>query len=580
MALVRRSSSVKSRSSASSASHPPPLPGSSSTQGVKEEEADDLSTVGRKKSVSKSRRKDSNVAQRPHDLSHGHLAHHSTHLSPQFSPYSHGHAHPPNHAPLSHSYDHESASANYSFPPPPPHSSYHESISLPTPIVAPVPIASPRPMTNEQLAASFFCRDFDKLETPNSTSPSTSNRTESRLSSSAASQGSGGGEFKRTDPVKESIAPPTKSFEIKRPIKERKRSGLAQMYGCEEEEEEEVKSAEVPYPNVHLSTFTDYALPSSSHEALPVDPSPTSHCDYSLPRPYNPPIAEYSSTAPSAYSDYSGYAPPLARTQSYSVEEEEDPLSGFADLQPQQQTDLDILEWIQTISQLPPSSTPAATSDGSVPLTAVSSYDTVATPTSHALSYPESTPSVSAAPSEHNFDFASLVLSPTDLVPSRSFSIPSDSSPLPPPSSAEVLSSSSASQDAYFPRSQHGEAPDCYTFNSSEIHLERYGIDESYFARLGSFEPTATPTSTPVSGAFAGWEKRIEQTKGLMLQEFGERMQEQQRQNEVLPDWENQNGSSSSGQEWTQPSSDGGSRERAQSYVTGVEGDDWWTKLN
>jgi len=433
-------------------------------------------------------------------------------------------------------------------------------------------------MTNEQLAASFFCRDFDKLETPASTSPSTSNHAESRLSSSAVSQGSGGGSG--SEPPKETLAAPSKTFELKRPLKERKRSGLAQMYGCEEEEEEEMHE-EVPYPTAHLSTFNDYALPASSNEALAVDPSPISPCDYSLPRPYNPPIAEYSSTAPSAYSDYSGYAPPLARTQSYSVEEEEDPLSAFADLQPQQQTDLDILEWIQTISQLPPSSTPVTTNDGTVPLTAVSSYDTVATPTSHSLSYPESTPSVSAAPSEHNFDFASLVLSPTDLEPSRSFSIPSDSSPLPPaPSSAEVLSSSSASQDAYFPHSQQSGAPGCYTFNSSEIHLERYGIDESYFARLGSFEPTATPTSTPVSGAFAGWEKRIEQTKGLMLQEFGERMQEQQRQNEPLPDFENYNGSSSSGQEWKQQSSDGGSRERAQSYITGVEGEDWWTKLN
>lgn len=587
MALVRRASSVRSRSSASSANHPV-LPGCATNDTSPDE---DLATMGRKKSVSKSRRKDSKTAKDPHDLSHGHSAHHSTHHSSQFSPYPTNHPHP------------------------------HPS--LPRAVSGEASPISPQPISNSDLASAFFFRDFEKLEATSSASSSGPARPDSTVSTSAASYSSEGAEspefkepLRRPSVPKDHQPPPPVTL---RPVKERKRSGLAQMYGAEEDEEEEkavpegsgeqglsvneqeglpaIESRSIPSLPAYPQSFNDFANsinsatdncsdyanfaprqtePSSSNFSLP-------SCDYGLPRAYAPPLAEYSSTAPSAYSAYSGYTPPLERTTSYSVEEEEDPLGALSESQPQQ-TDLDILEWISTIAPLPPSSTPASSGEASLPSSTVPSFDfqssewTVSTPTS----YPELPPSSVVLSSS---DFAGLVLSPThDLHSSlKSFplTLPSESSSLPPPSSASSASHSiSYSQTQPQSRSlSHSRVQDPNTsydyqdyyqssqqlhldshnsveqarppaldlpaaFDSGEIHLERYGIDESYFARLGSFEPTATPTSTPVHDAMAGWEKRIEQTKGLMLQEFGERFEEQRPEGEVKPagnnsaDWE------------------------------------------
>ncbi|GAA5960924.1 hypothetical protein JCM3765_007542 [Sporobolomyces pararoseus] len=625
MALVRRASSVRSRSSASSANHPP-LPGSTSNDTSQEE---DLATVGRKKSVSKSRRKDSKTAKDPHDLSHGHSAHHPTHHSSQFSPYPATHPHP--------------------HPPLPRNGSSGEASLL-----------SPQPISNSDLASAFFFRDFEKLEATSSASSSGPGRPDSAVSTSAASHSSEGAE---SPEFKEPIRRPSIQKEHQplpppvalRPVKERKRSGLAQMYGAEEEEEEEdadpergmerrdsecrqegTNSSSIPPLPAYPQSFNDFANsvnsttencsdyanfaphqtdPSSSNFSLP-------NCDYAVPRAYAPPMAEYSSTAPSAYSAYSGYTPPLERTTSYSVEEEEDPLGALSELQPQQ-TDLDILEWISTIAPLPPSSTPASTGESSLPSSTVPSFEfqptewTVSTPTS----YPEPPPSSVGIASS---DFAGLVLSPTGEYDSSSKSfplpLPSDSSSLPPPSSSSSTShsfsqsqsqSQSQDQDAsfYFPDFARNQQPLNLppSFDSGDIHLERYGIDESYFARLGSFEPTATPTSTPVHDAMAGWEKRIEQTKGLMLQEFGEKM-EQQRQGENSTEgwgWDGNNqqqrqvsseeelsrevrefatGSRGRASADQQSSNDSGSRERYQG-VAGttdlqVEDENWWLKLN
>ncbi|GAA5982508.1 hypothetical protein JCM5350_006096 [Sporobolomyces pararoseus] len=627
MALVRRASSVRSRSSASSANHPP-LPGSTSNDTSQEE---DLATVGRKKSVSKSRRKDSKTAKDPHDLSHGHSAHHPTHHSSQFSPYPATHQHP--------------------HPPLPRNGSSSGDASL----------LSPQPISNSDLASAFFFRDFEKLEATSSASSSGPGRPDSAVSTSAASYSSEGGdspEFK--EPIRrpsiqkehQPLPPPV----AMRPVKERKRSGLAQMYGAEEAEEEEEEGGEkemerresetrqaetnnnssIPPLPAYPQSFNDFANSMNStvdncndyanFAPQQTDPSSSSFslpsCDYAIPRAYAPPMAEYSSTAPSAYSAYSGYTPPLERTTSYSVEEEEDPLGALSELQPQQ-TDLDILEWISTIAPLPPSSTPASTGESSLPSSTVPSFEfqptewTVSTPTS----YPEPPPSSVGIASS---DFAGLVLSPTGEFDSSTKSfplpLPSDSSSFPPPSSSSSTShsfsqsqsqsqSQSHDQDAsfYFPdftRNQQQPLNLPPSFDSGDIHLERYGIDESYFARLGSFEPTATPTSTPVHDAMAGWEKRIEQTKGLMLQEFGEKLEQQRQGGEVyqgeegLESWgwdlnkqqqqeevrEFATGSRGRVSADQTNSNDSGSRERCQA-VAGTtelqgEGENWWLKLN
>ncbi|GAA5911336.1 copper fist DNA-binding domain-containing protein [Sporobolomyces salmoneus] len=653
MALVRRASSVRSRSSASSAPNHPPLPD------LKLEE-EDLATVGRKKSVSKSRRKDSKTAKDPHDLSHGHSAHHSTHQSSQFSPYPAIHSHSPAHPPL----------------PVPSHSKpLNNNDNSHSPV-------SPQPISTADLASAFFFRDFDKLEaTSSSASSSGPPRPDSAISNSAASlessEGAESPEFKeplrRPSNSKDHPPPPVVTV---RPVKERKRSGLAQMYGAEEEEEQEhrEKEEEKPRPRVRdarleikkettittdnhyfPTTFSDYASTpwenfsenSSNNYNRPPPPESSTFslpsCDYAVPRQYVLPMAEYSSTAPSAYSAYSGYTPPLERTTSYSVEgEEEDPLGALSELQPQQ-TDLDILEWISTIAPLPPSSTPVSNVNGDASShapTSVPSFDwTVPTSTT---SYPEPPPSSVGVASS---DFAGLVLSPSGEFESSSKSAsfplplpPSDaSSSIPAASSSSSTShsfsqsqSQSQSQDDqsfYFPDfNQSREAvpnpqnsnsnPPPPSFDSGDIHLERYGIDESYFARLGSFEPTATPTSTPVHEALAGWEKRIEQTKGLMMQEFGERLNEQQRQgggggesDQVSwGEWSgpgqggNQQMSSGEEEEFlnreirdfvtgksreavVDSSDDSGSRERVRQQVdernSGAEGDnEWWLKLN
>ncbi|GAA5882339.1 hypothetical protein JCM3774_005075 [Rhodotorula dairenensis] len=90
--LVRRSSSIKSRSSASAASV-------ASTSAASASE-DDLASVGRRKSISRTSSLSrpgssarSEKAKKPHDLAHGHLADHPTHVSAAYSPYPH---HPPN----------------------------------------------------------------------------------------------------------------------------------------------------------------------------------------------------------------------------------------------------------------------------------------------------------------------------------------------------------------------------------------------------------------------------------------------------------------------------------------------------
>ncbi|GAA5827861.1 hypothetical protein JCM11251_007708 [Rhodosporidiobolus azoricus] len=93
--LIRRSSSVRSRSSASSAAPSTsrtPTAASSSANPAAAASEEDLATVGRKKSVSRppiSRRSSSAAQKKPHDLAHGHLADHPTHVSTSFSPYPH-----------------------------------------------------------------------------------------------------------------------------------------------------------------------------------------------------------------------------------------------------------------------------------------------------------------------------------------------------------------------------------------------------------------------------------------------------------------------------------------------------------
>ncbi|GAA5849330.1 hypothetical protein JCM3766R1_005319 [Sporobolomyces carnicolor] len=651
MALVRRASSVRSRSSASSANHPP-LPGSTSIDLSPDE---DLATIGRKKSVSKSRRKDSKSAKDPHDLSHGHSAHHPTHHSSQFSPYPPAHAHP----------------------------------SLPKPATPSdgSPLC-PQPISNSDLASAFFFRDFEKLEANSSASSSGPGRPDSAISASAVSPSSEGAES--SPEFKEPLRRPSIAKEYPhlpppatvRPVKERKRSGLAQMYGATDEEEEaddatrelrnsyegparkpdEISGEETRPLPVHATSFHDGSIPfptMENHEdganrggSVPRHDAPPSSsafslppCDYAVPRQYVPAMVDYSSTAPSAYSAYSGYTPPLERTTSYSVEEEEDPLGALSELQPQQ-TDLDILEWISTIAPLPPSSTPASAGDASAPSSTVPSFDfqpgdwTVSTPTS----YPEPPPSSVGIASS---DFAGLVLSPSGEYDSSTKSfplpLPSDASSLPERSASSSTSRSfSQSQSQSYSQSQEDESflfPDFArqsggladlpppppplppAFDSGDIHLERYGIDESYFARLGSFEPTATPTSTPVHEAFAGWQNRIEQTKGLMLQEFGEKLQQQQQQqreqqqqhdeggDEVAAsvgeqwDWQGKNQVSSEEEILSREirafatgsrgrggvatgggggsSNDSGSRERYQVDESGTGPDNsWWLKLN
>ncbi|GAA5940743.1 hypothetical protein JCM1841_000346 [Sporobolomyces salmonicolor] len=550
IALIRRSSSTRSRSSASSSSHPPPVPTSSpsgapSTAAVAEEE--DLSTVGRKKSVSKSRRKDSTAAQRLHDLSHGHAAHHPVHQFSQFAPYpQYPLHHPPNHAPLS-------------LPDPPPHYSQpqlHPQKKEPNPDLSfppAIPFQSPRlpppasrPPTNEDLASSFFFRGFNNLET--TSSPSLGANTESNISSSgtssfegvsSTSEGIDGGMNGKGPARYDGIEGlPTKIATV-RPIKERKRSGLAQVYGAPEEEEEEEHPA-------YASVYSE--VPQAITNSAPADPAPAfalPSCDYSLPRKYPGPIAAYSSTAPSAYSAYSGYTTPdVLNPFDYAhSNHEDDSLVALADAQPQQQTDLDILEWIATIAPLPPVSTPATAADHPLADAASGPPPTIVR-SSTTPPYSELTPAAVPFPFDAGFDFAALELSPGDFRGPPALSTTD--------TTASTAESSAVPHDSPFRLDEEGDDMSACSvpFDASGVHLEAYGIDEAYFAQLGSFAPTATPASTPVSDALAGWEKRLEMNAAL--DGFGEKLQigqlEQVQKQQVQQEGQGQ----LEGQEWWQ----------------------------
>ncbi|GAA6014518.1 hypothetical protein JCM10207_001633 [Rhodosporidiobolus poonsookiae] len=186
--IVRRSSSVRSRSSVSSApSGVRPSVASTSASVASEEE---LATVGRKKSLSRpasSRRSSSAAQKKPHDLAHGHLADHPTHVSSTFSPYPHysqkehkeRHVVPKVEEEETPSFGFGSANLalsplpTFALPPPP---APARSYSAPTAVAAPQPQRiAPKPeppqLSNEQLASAFFFRGFPSL--PDYTPPST-----------------------------------------------------------------------------------------------------------------------------------------------------------------------------------------------------------------------------------------------------------------------------------------------------------------------------------------------------------------------------------------------------------------------
>ncbi|GAA6060848.1 hypothetical protein JCM10212_005266 [Sporobolomyces blumeae] len=577
MALVRRSSSVRSRSSASSVSHAPvpALPGTSSgsTSNSPVVTDEDLSTVGRKKSVCKSRKKDSTAAAKPHDLSHGHSAHHPAHQSTSYSPYPHTHAHTPNHAPLSVT---ESSVKQRSSPP----------------LVAPIPVkpvvapGPARPMTNEELASSFFTRGFDQLEA-SASSPSSASSPASpvpprgsgqsprpdaslvgqRRASQTSSVDSSGievGSHPRPTTVREGQVPST-GLNTLRPAKERKRSGLAQMYGAGEDDDEEDEQRgkfrpgdfeqaqagdqkpvvaderqaaitvspppPVPQPQPQPSFGSSLSSDPIVHYPASIPPST---CDYSVPRPYAPPMNAYSSTAPSAYSAYSGYTPPLERTQSYSVEDGgasgpanggQDASFGFGEFQPQQQTDLDILEWISTIAPLPPSSTPVTAfplnEDNGVNLdasayppshptnpdlapSASTNYFSVQTPTSMTLPYSDLTPSTNT--SDQAFEFSNLVLSPTQTpFPFASSSSTTSGSVPPPNPSAQVFP---APPDLLYdphPLHQYRAQPDHFSSASSsrtnDPSPSRAGPPSELFAGGGEGVSSSSSASASASAS-------------------------------------------------------------------------------
>ncbi|BGP19860.1 hypothetical protein JCM10213_003169 [Rhodosporidiobolus nylandii] len=216
LSLVRRSSSTRSRTSVSSAASRPTtaasaVAASTSTSVASEEE---LATVGRKKSLSRppssrSRGSSSAAQKKPHDLAHGHLADHPTHVSATFSPYPH---HAPHHHPPRPIRERSTSSggsgggrgagvgvkdepqtpavpplppaalepAHLALPrlaslasqgaPPPPARSYSAPVKLPTPPPLPksasAAAAPPRPdppkqaMTTAELASAFFFRGY------------------------------------------------------------------------------------------------------------------------------------------------------------------------------------------------------------------------------------------------------------------------------------------------------------------------------------------------------------------------------------------------------------------------------------
>ncbi|BGP43216.1 copper-binding transcription factor [Rhodotorula kratochvilovae] len=210
--LVRRASSARSHSSISSAApsaasvsqRTTASTGAKSTASTPDQ---DLATVGRKKSLSRpasvSRRSSSARDKKPHDLAHGHLADHPTHVSSVYSPYpqhgpkEHHHAHPHHHhsppgpSPLSKGAE-RSASADAaqkakllaegmaevlpvpststlslprlpSLAAPTPPRSNSAPIPPSAPGLVPPAVASPQPpgsLTTEQLASAYFFRDL------------------------------------------------------------------------------------------------------------------------------------------------------------------------------------------------------------------------------------------------------------------------------------------------------------------------------------------------------------------------------------------------------------------------------------
>ncbi|GAA6037749.1 hypothetical protein JCM8097_002322 [Rhodosporidiobolus ruineniae] len=196
MALVRRPSSTRSRSSATSSV--PPVSrvpsGTASTSIASEEE---LATIGRKKSVSRppsSRRSSSAAQKKPHDLAHGHHADHPLHVSTAYSPYPH------------HSVKEHRASTpavKTESPALPSSGVFAKPASLKAPTPPEVPLRSnsapivpakatppaPKTMSTAELAEAFFNRAFAE-EAPSEYSsqhplPSTSNAPAPRPATSA-----------------------------------------------------------------------------------------------------------------------------------------------------------------------------------------------------------------------------------------------------------------------------------------------------------------------------------------------------------------------------------------------------------
>lgn len=194
--LVRRpSSSVKSRSSTSAASV-------ASTSAASASE-DDLASIGRRKSVSRtsslSRPSTAARDKKPHDLAHGHLADHPTHVSNAYSPYPHHHPHHHNHhmhvpSPLARSDGGSSGQRTGSnnspvatnvppVPPLPPQLSdrgpqqqqQHSPLRLAQSPGSSLPVVPKQePLSNEALASAFFFRDFPPEARSSSHSPDTS----------------------------------------------------------------------------------------------------------------------------------------------------------------------------------------------------------------------------------------------------------------------------------------------------------------------------------------------------------------------------------------------------------------------
>ncbi|GAA5980444.1 hypothetical protein JCM11641_003396 [Rhodosporidiobolus odoratus] len=251
LAIVRRSSSTKSRSSASSApstSRVPTATAASSTSIALEEE---LATVGRKKSLSRppsSRSRGSSVAgqrkaSKPHDLAHGHLADHPTHVSSTYSPYPHHaphhHHHPTregkekSHSPLAtgaataSTFEEEPQTPALPLLPVPNLTSYVSTPShLPQPprlapvVIAPAPLPSAPPavdtrkteppMSTADLVSAFFFRGFPAAATGSSEPPSV--LAKPPVAAPDVTEASTGAALPATSPDLFSQIPPLASF--------------------------------------------------------------------------------------------------------------------------------------------------------------------------------------------------------------------------------------------------------------------------------------------------------------------------------------------------------------------------------